>query len=127
MSTISISVLLYTKRKFCGCRLLPNTITLEPYDVVFVESVTEESLIKNLAVNILYPNPTKGYFKVNFEEKQPTVEMIVLDITGKLILEKIYSEVNQITADIQDQPSGNYVITLKMGEEVQSFILVKQK
>lgn len=106
--------------------VLPETMTLEPYDVVFFETVTAESLVEEPIVNILYPNPTKGYFRVQFEEQQPTVEMSVFDTTGRIIMQKTYTEVRQITEKIEEQPAGNYVIRLKIGEKVQSFVLVKQ-
>ena len=105
--------------------LIPNTVVLKPFEMLFVEVLDKATIVNDRVVNLIYPNPTRGFFKINFETMQSEVELQVLDMTGKLILQKTYNEVNQILESIEKQPAGNYIISLKIGEDQQSFIMAK--
>lgn len=105
--------------------VLPKTVVLAPNELLFVEAVDSTSLAQPEVVNILYPNPTTGLFNINFDAEQANVEMQVFDITGRLILKKTFTNINQISDNIHGEPAGSYVISLKAGEEQQRFILIK--
>ncbi|MFK7933181.1 MAG: FG-GAP-like repeat-containing protein [Saprospiraceae bacterium] len=68
---------------------------------------------------LVYPNPTKGQFSVvlptDFSELEPT-ELMIRDITGRLVYQ---TQVNgQIDVQLNDLPTGQYVLHLVQGDQV---------
>ncbi|RMG82418.1 MAG: T9SS C-terminal target domain-containing protein [Bacteroidetes bacterium] len=101
-------------------------IVLAPFELLFMEVTDSSALVKNTAVaNVLYPNPTSDIFQIRFEQEQAKVEMQVFDMAGRLIFKNTYHEVSEISESLKGQPSGNYIIHLKMGEKSGSFMLMK--
>jgi plastocyanin len=61
----------------------------------------------------IYPNPTKGIFKISSENlKDQTLEISVLDISGKKILSRTCSDANEYTFDISGESRGYYFIRI---------------
>jgi hypothetical protein len=67
-----------------------------------------------LSVNI-YPNPSKGNFQIQLSKAAGEVEISVLDINGKLVLEKI-SHAKATTIDLSSMPAGIYILRMYSDE-----------
>lgn len=107
----------------------PSTITLAPYEVLFVE-VSDTLLVNTNKVILpkttfkLFPNPSKGSFTIDFSSIEDRVELHIFDLAGKMILNKSYKNVQQINEDISNQPNGSYLIqiTTKDGIATKTFV-----
>ncbi|PQJ09001.1 hypothetical protein CJD36_021590 [Flavipsychrobacter stenotrophus] len=82
-------------------------------------NTTDVSIVpaENAHIAIL-PNPTSGIFTLQWPHENEDAEVAIYDITGKLILTKSISNASQITIDLTDQPSGNYVIKITGGNQI---------
>ncbi len=67
-----------------------------------------------LSVNI-YPNPSKGNFQIQLSKAAGEVEISVLDINGKLVLEMI-SHASATTIDLSSMPAGIYMLRMNSDE-----------
>lgn len=82
-----------------------------------------ESLDKKDYAAKIYPNPTKGFFKV--ETKSDIEEFLMYDYTGKILLRKSNLSKGSNSFDISSYPNSVYVIRLKYGTESETFKLIK--
>lgn len=82
-----------------------------------------ESLDKKDYATKIYPNPTKGFFKV--ETKSDIEEFLMYDYTGKILLRKNNLSKGSNSLDISSYPNSVYVIRLKYGTESETFKLIK--
>ena len=82
-----------------------------------------ESLDKKDYATKIYPNPTKGFFKV--ETKSDIEEFLMYDYTGKILLRKSNLSKGSNSFDISSYPNSVYVIRLKYGTESETFKLIK--
>lgn len=82
-----------------------------------------ESLDKKDYATKIYPNPTKGFFKV--ETKRDIEEFLMYDYTGKILLRKNNLSKGSNSLDISSYPNSVYVIRLKYGTESETFKLLK--
>ena len=82
-----------------------------------------ESLDKKDYATKIYPNPTKGFFKV--ETKRDIEEFLMYDYTGKILLRKNNLSKGSNSFDISSYPNSVYVIRLKYGTESETFKLIK--
>ena len=82
-----------------------------------------ESLDKKDYATKIYPNPTKGFFKV--ETKRDIEEFLMYDYTGKILLRKSNLSKGSNSFDISSYPNSVYVIRLKYGTESETFKLIK--
>lgn len=96
------------------------------------DEINEEDIVKHSAnigeqlVNI-YPNPTKGTFKVGFEGWQKELEVFIQlhSLKGKLIFEKKVE--NPVTnLNIINQPDGTYILTITIGKEKETWKIIKK-
>jgi len=73
---------------------------------------TSISQLPNNAKLSIYPNPTKGKFTIqNINTTQNMVNVIIMDITGKLVLnEQLILNNKQLTIDLANKPAGIYFI-----------------
>jgi hypothetical protein len=85
--------------------------------VVAYSDMLDEKEIK------IYPNPTKGFFKV--ETKSDIEEFLMYDYTGKILLRKSNLSKGSNSFDISSYPNSVYVIRLKYGTESETFKLIK--
>ncbi len=70
-----------------------------------VESVSSDEVI-------VYPNPTKGLFKVKTTQLYNNTRIEVRDICGKLIYSNNYRNSNDNTIDLTNQSTGLYIISI---------------
>jgi hypothetical protein len=78
--------------------------------------------IKNFSFT-LYPNPASDYFQINFIDSVPaSFNIIVRDVSGRVVLNKEFSDVqkNTVTFSFQDWSSGVYLVQLTVLSEVHS-------
>ena len=71
------------------------------------------------AVNI-YPNPNNGVFSIEIEGlQQQTAEILVLDLNGKTVFQKMISNMTSMeltNVDLQNLSKGTYFAKVKVGE-----------
>ena len=69
---------------------------------------------------LIYPNPVKGVFSIKNSESMKTLK--ILDIDGKLMIDRKLENANKISMDISDFKNGIYIISI----ETESQILVSR-
>ncbi len=82
-----------------------------------------ESLDKKDLSTKIFPNPTKGIFKI--DTKRDIEEFVLYDYTGKILLRKNNLSKGSNSFDISGYPQSVYVIRLKYGTESETFKLIK--
>jgi|AntAceMinimDraft_17_1070374.scaffolds.fasta_scaffold03386_3 Zn-dependent metalloprotease len=89
------------------------------------ESIEEPQICQDREI-IIYPNPNKGVFNLEYTSKQAeSIKIEILDLLGKNLEQKNMSVVkglNKITLDLKGQPKGIYVIKITS----QSGILINR-
>jgi len=95
--------------------------------------VTKEYINKKLEVESLdkkdfstkiYPNPTKGIFKI--DTKRDIEEFVLFDYTGKILMKKNNLAKGSNTFDISAYPQSVYLVRLKYGTESETFKIIKK-
>ena len=85
-----------------------------------------EEIEKESSTLHVYPNPALNTVQIHLDAVNGKATTILLtDITGKTIRE-LNATSNNITVDISDLPSGNYIVAVKNDEMIQTKRLVKQ-
>ena len=74
----------------------------------------------------IYPNPVKSTFKIDMGATYDKVELMMMDINGKIMMEKDYERVKLIDLDITTLPNGVYMIKLAGDDATGIFRIVKQ-
>ncbi len=79
---------------------------------VEVESLgVEDTLFANSLK--LYPNPTSGNVNVTLNGVYQTVDAQLVSITGKVVAQYQFSNINEFSLDLNDFNSGLYFLNLK--------------
>lgn len=70
--------------------------------------------LQNLAI---YPNPNKGNFKIQFDEAADKTDILVHDLSGRLIYKNEYqsSGLFNETVQLNNPQTGIYLVTIKSG------------
>ncbi len=76
-------------------------------------------------VNI-YPNPVNTTFKVDLGTTFDNVELMMMDINGKIMMKKDYKSIRIIDLDGTTLPNGVYMIRISNGDASGIFRIVKQ-
>ncbi|PZU82466.1 MAG: hypothetical protein DI529_14335 [Chryseobacterium sp.] len=82
-----------------------------------------ESLDKKDFSTKIYPNPTKGIFKI--DTNRDIEEFVLYDYTGKILLRKNNLGKGFNSFDISAYPTSIYLVKLKYGTESETFKLIK--
>lgn len=82
-----------------------------------------ESLDKKDFATKIYPNPTKGIFKIDI--KRDAEEFILYDYTGKILIKKNNLVKGLHDFDISSYPQSIYLVKLKYGTESETFKIIK--
>jgi len=82
-----------------------------------------ESLNKKDFATKIYPNPTKGQFKI--DTKRDVEEFVLFDYTGKILMKKNNLTKGFNTFDISAYPQSVYLLRLKYGTDSETFKLIK--
>ena len=62
----------------------------------------------------LYPNPTKGNVVIDISSGIHEVELSVMNITGKLVMNQQYSGVEKVAFDMSDKQPGMYFVRMNI-------------
>ena len=79
-----------------------------------------------IQVDVLYPNPTTGYFTVKLFNPLKKATVTITDMTGRIVLKKAESG-NILNYDLSRQPSGEYHLMINDGEHSVSMKIIKSK
>ena len=74
---------------------------------------------------IVYPNPTNGNFTVDIGAIYENVEILITDISGKMIESKTISQSQVLTLSIEE-PAGIYIVSIQAGYKKAVIRLVKE-
>ncbi len=83
-----------------------------------------ESIDKKDFATKIYPNPTKGVFKI--DTKRDIEEFVLFDYTGKILMKKNNLAKGSNTFDISAYPQSVYLVRLKYGTESETFKIIKK-
>jgi len=82
-----------------------------------------ESLDKKDFATKIYPNPTKGVFKI--DTKRDIEEFVLYDYAGKILLRKSNLSKGSNSFDISAYPQSVYLVRLKYGTDSETFKIIK--
>ena len=72
---------------------------------------------------VLYPNPGNDKITITIEQKESQVELFVIDLSGKRILNKVYQRSGtgnyKLDLNVGDLSPGCYWVEMKQGAEKQ--------
>ncbi len=85
-------------------------------EVITGLGITENTGIPNA---VLYPNPSNGNITVSFGETQNSVELLVTNMKGQLLLTNNYSTANQLSLDLPFE-NGVYFIQVTNQDGLQT-------
>ena len=75
-----------------------------------------EDIDKSLGLKV-YPNPTSDFINLQFEKSiDNEIEISVFDFSGRLLLNKMYSNQKTIKLNISDLDNGIYLIKIRTGQ-----------
>jgi hypothetical protein len=104
-------------------------------DSLLVKTVTVIQAKSTLGINDpgsesmkIYPNPTKGNFKiVPANGVNEVLNVQIIDMNGKIILEKIFRGEKEYDVSLSSSPSGNYQIIIKTDKDlvVRNLVITK--
>ena len=100
-----------------GNRFFMDNININGQNILQVQE-SEDSFH-----TFIYPNPTKGIFKIRTDSDN--LEVSIYSTLGELVLkERIINGLKQI--DLSNQSKGIYFVRLKIGEETEQRKLIIQ-
>jgi hypothetical protein len=74
---------------------------------------------------LIYPNPTLGNFSIDLGTSYDKAQVIITDISGRVIQSKIVTQ-EQILYLLIDDPAGIYFVSIQAGDKTAVIRLVKQ-
>ncbi len=84
-------------------------------EVKFVSGTNEPAWLSGVR---LMPNPTSGMARIVFKEvPNSTLELQMIDATGRLVWSNLYENQSVITLDASALPEGMYVVRFRTGHE----------
>lgn len=90
-------------------------------------NVTQVGLTEKIAglKTYVFPNPSSGLFNLQFSEDVKNVDIQIIDLNGRVILEKELNTDNGFMLDITSKPTGMYILKVLKKGYVSTFMLVK--
>ncbi|KZS38417.1 hypothetical protein AWE51_17845 [Aquimarina aggregata] len=61
----------------------------------------------------IYPNPSKGNFNIDFNQKTSNVSVVLTDITGRIVYREVIENTTSQSINIQGMPRGIYILNLQ--------------
>ncbi|GGP01181.1 hypothetical protein GCM10010992_00820 [Cloacibacterium rupense] len=94
-------------------------------------SESDCSIISNLGLDnnilknniVFYPNPVKDMFNIKFNKTISTIDLSLLDMSGKILLKKSYDNTKSIELNVT-QPKGIYFVKLSNKDSMDVLIKV---
>jgi len=97
------------------------SICVEDYLLAVGDPVTDKFDIH------MYPNPTRDLVNIKFSSGFHKVGLSVMDITGKIVLQKMVEAGEKITFNMADKISGMYLVKLDIRQVIKKLVLNKTK
>ena len=90
-------------------------------------NVTQVGLPEKIAglKTYVFPNPSSGLFNLQFSEDVKNVDIQIIDLNGRVILEKELNTDNGFILDITNKPTGIYILRVLSGGRLGTFRIVK--
>ena len=73
----------------------------------------------------VYPNPTDGNFSVNLGDVYENSEVLITDLSGKLIDSKTMTQSQTLNLSIEE-PAGIYIVSIQAGDKKAVIRLIKE-
>lgn len=89
-------------------------------DCFLLDNIGIETNTSKMDVNI-YPNPSNGSFNIQFGQTYQTVNVIICNVTGEIIMKSAHNSVATIPMEIE-QAQGLYFIEIKTDNSEQVFL-----
>ncbi len=84
----------------------------------------DESAVSEQIVPV-YPNPTSGMVEIDLQSNQPEINVSIINIHGKKVMEGSFNNQNKIKMNIGHLPDGVYYFEVKTKGEVKYCKVVK--
>lgn len=84
--------------------------------------ILENSFSNNM---IVFPNPTKGYIKINLRETLAEFNVVITDLSGKTIHQSWYKNTQEFGVNLTTVESGIYLLTINSGNKKATIRLEK--
>nr|HPH83772.1 T9SS type A sorting domain-containing protein [Flavobacteriales bacterium] len=94
-------------------------------DTITVLSTGGQTLRQASDVKI-YPNPSTGYFQLKFNSEIKSGIISVIDISGKLILEKQFNHSSTLNVDLTSLSKGIYFLKINTDNGIQIHKIIIQ-
>lgn len=90
------------------------------------DTIAVEDKLDNQNI-ILYPNPTRGLFKISVNKLDEAVKnyFYLFSSNGSRLMNKNLSN-NMTTVDISNYPKGTYLLNISLGGKVSKWKVIKQ-
>lgn len=88
-------------------------------------NLEKKSNINIEMVDVLYPNPTTGQFRIKMTKELKNSQVYVLDVNNKVVLHKSFNGF-QVELNLSGKPSGVYIVNIIDEGETLTFKLVKK-
>lgn len=75
--------------------------------------------------SVIYPNPSQDNINIKFNRTYDNIQLILIDMSGKTLLNSNYLSTNFINVDMSDFSSGVYFITIDIGGINKTVELIK--
>mgnify|MGYP001039443818 CR=1 FL=1 len=90
-------------------------------------AITTVGIVENSFEDLLtvYPNPTSGNFSVDLGDVYENSEILITDLSGKIIDLKTISQSQTLNLSIQE-PAGIYIVSITAGDKKAVIRLIKE-
>jgi hypothetical protein len=89
-----------------------------------IDKSTSDVLGDDSGVNI-YPNPSKGIFKILLENSDVPAAISVMDINGKKVVASYQIQTSDAALDLRSYPNGIYFVKIRQGEDIYTKRIIK--
>ena len=76
-------------------------------------------------VQSIYPNPTSGEVNIKFRDVEESVEVRVLDLTGREVRKHFFQKIEECRLQIEDV-SGIYIVEVSTESSITKFRVLKE-
>ncbi|HAA12109.1 MAG TPA: hypothetical protein DCE41_10585 [Cytophagales bacterium] len=74
-----------------------------------------------------FPNPTRQYLKVQSSDTLPLDRLRLIDMQGRIVLEKTPQNPKDVSLDLASIPMGPYLLIVTSNNHVQRFKVIKDE
>jgi hypothetical protein len=111
----------YEANNSSGERSANITVTvagLSPVIVQVIQDGTSVGISENNVNSVrIFPNPAKDFIKISISKSSDNSTISLIDLTGKIIIERLAGNDQEITLNVQDLPSGYYFLKVLSKDE----------